>query len=237
MRYKNYVVKQGDTLQLIAQNHMNDMSQWTELAKYNNLKHPYLTEDPMDKLDNPHIAVVGDKIVIPVEVTLSALASAPLTFDSKKIIEEIALGRDFCLTRDLTYASNHGTHDEILELTTAPNGSVGYVKGVENLRQALLQRLWTKKGTLPLHPQYGSNLHEFIGKKLTAELIVQIELEMEVTCRIDPRVEDIQRVLTKHNPVDNSVSVQLRIRPTSFDNMLDFIVDMDGSGTITLTNL
>lgn len=236
MRYKNYTIVQGDTLQLIAQAHMGAMSEWVTLAQYNNLRHPYITENPEDKITNHKIVVVGDTIVIPMDMEGTREEDYTMTLDSRNIVEEIALGRDFCLTKNLIYASTHGTHDEILELTTAPNGGIGYVKGMNNLRQALLQRLWTKRGTLPLHPQYGSDLHQFIGSRVTKELMVRVALEIEATCRVDPRVSDITDIKTTHNTKDNSIHVSMRIQPTSFAEMLDFVIDIADSGAITLND-
>lgn len=236
MRYKNYTIKQGDTLQLIAQNHMSSMSQWTELAQYNRLKHPYIVEDPNEKLHNDNVVTPGDNIVIPVEVTVDALKSVPLTIDARKTIEELTLGRDFSFIQDLSYAKDRGTQDEILQMSLKPDGRLAYVKGADNLKQALLQRLWTKRGTLPLHPEYGSDLYKFIGQKLNFALLAQIKLEAESTLRIDPRVEDIKNVSIKHNVEDNSVTLSMTIQPTSLDNMLDFIVNVDNTGVITLVN-
>jgi phage baseplate assembly protein W len=236
MRYKKYTIKQGDTLQLIAQNHMSSMSQWTELAQYNKLKHPYIVEDPSIKIHNDNVVAPGDNIIIPVEVTADALRSVPLTIDAKKTIEELTLGRDFSFIGDLSYAKERGTQDEILQMTLQPDGRLAYVKGTENLRQALLHRLWTKRGTLTLHPEYGSDLHTFIGQKLNFALLAQIKLEAESTLRIDPRVEDIRNVAIKHIVEDNSVTLSMEILPTSLENMLDFIVNIDNTGTITLVN-
>lgn len=55
---------------------------------------------------------------------------------------------------------------------------LGTVEGLENLYQAIQNRLLTPIGTLPLHPEYGSTLHSFIGTNNNP--IIETAIKMSV---------------------------------------------------------
>lgn len=48
--YRYYAVSQGETLQQIARVTLGDAERWIELAALNNLRYPYISEDPRDLL-------------------------------------------------------------------------------------------------------------------------------------------------------------------------------------------
>jgi phage baseplate assembly protein W len=55
---------------------------------------------------------------------------------------------------------------ELVDLLASPSGDLATVTGRENLVQAILNRLLTRKGELARlgHPEYGSRLHTLIGE-------------------------------------------------------------------------
>jgi len=52
--YKNYVVKQSDTLETIAQRQLGDTSAWPSLIPLNKLRYPYISDDIRDQYGTPH---------------------------------------------------------------------------------------------------------------------------------------------------------------------------------------
>lgn len=53
MRYKRYVVAQNDTLELLAQTYLGDMSRAAEIARLNHLRYPFIADDPQARLATP----------------------------------------------------------------------------------------------------------------------------------------------------------------------------------------
>jgi phage baseplate assembly protein W len=90
------------------------------------------------------------------------------------------------------------------------------VSGRDNLGQAVLMRLLTPRGELAAlaHPEYGSRLHELIGRQNTettrnlARLYILESLEQE------PRIEKVLEVGVAPSPgTRDRVDVLLRVRP------------------------
>lgn len=65
-----------------------------------------------------------------------------------------------------------------------PNGAVGTITGPPNAVQALQMRMRTRPGELTLHPDYGSNFGQIIGKKYDLQ-IIQAEGKNEIGRVID----------------------------------------------------
>ncbi|HEX7182495.1 MAG TPA: hypothetical protein VF756_11675 [Thermoanaerobaculia bacterium] len=90
------------------------------------------------------------------------------------------------------------------------------VSGRDNLGQAVLMRLLTPRGELAelAHPEYGSRLHELIGRQNTettrnlARLYILESLEQE------PRIEKVLEVGVAPSPgTRDRVDVLLRVQP------------------------
>jgi phage baseplate assembly protein W len=99
---------------------------------------------------------------------------------------------------------------------------LGTVSGRDNLAQAVLMRLLTPRGELTelAHPEYGSRLHELVGRinsETTRNLVKLFILE---SLQLEPRIAEIVEVTV--TPVEGSrtrqdvrhlVNVLLRVRP------------------------
>ena len=81
------------------------------------------------------------------------------------------------------------------------------------MSQSLRIRLGTPKGSLPLHPEFGSNILRFIGKKMNADTLTKIRLDIQETILADDRVygvgsvkanfdSGVLRVLAEVKPID-----------------------------------
>ena len=92
-----------------------------------------------------------------------------------------------------------------VDLTVSRKGELTTVSGMENLGQALLHRLLTRKGELADlgHPAYGSRLHELIGEPNTADTRELIRMYAKECIMTEPRVRDIVSIKVdtyKDNP-------------------------------------
>jgi phage baseplate assembly protein W len=93
---------------------------------------------------------------------------------------------------------------------------VGGVSGRENLGQAIIMRLLTPRGELSelAHPEYGSRLHELIGRQNTETTRNLGKLFILESLQAEPRVEEVLEVTVEPTRGRrDSVSVLLRVKP------------------------
>lgn len=235
MRYRTYDIKQGDTLQRIAQEVLGDMSMWQSIAQYNNLKYPYVVDDitNYDNLgNNKHLAYVGDSIIIPLLGNSDDISQLALRKQDKDVIISYSLGRDLAILDmvDTAYKTRNST-DEIFNLSSN-NRDLRTTYGNDNLIQAIVARISTKKGTLPLHPEYGSTHHDFIGQRVTYDLINKLQVAIRTVVNQEPRVKDNSVKITSDNGVDFTVT--LHVNPIDSDEQLDIMLELLGSGSVIL---
>lgn len=193
-QYIVHTVGAGDTIQSIGLLYGVD---WTELVTINGLEYPYIDDDIEinEHKDIDSVAKIGSKLVIP---TIN-LNFPNKTNNSSEEIEKYAFG---C---DLDLFSYSGTNVINLEtegqLTDNEKGDIKLSEGIDNLRQQLITRLGTPKGALLLHPEFGSRILEYIGKRTTVELLIKIKLEVQECLLEDFRVQgvsDIEVIFKDH---------------------------------------
>jgi phage baseplate assembly protein W len=100
---------------------------------------------------------------------------------------------------------------------------LGVVSGGENLGQAIIMRLLTPRGELSelAHPEYGSRLHELIGRQNTETTRNLIKLFILESLQAEPRVEEVLEVAVEPVPdKPDSVSVLLRVKPVGTTSTL-----------------
>jgi phage baseplate assembly protein W len=93
---------------------------------------------------------------------------------------------------------------------------MGVVSGRENLGQAIIMRLLTPTGELSAlaHPEYGSRLHELVGRQNTETTRNLAKLFILDSLQAEPRVEKVIETTVEPTPGRrDSVSVRLRIKP------------------------
>jgi phage baseplate assembly protein W len=85
------------------------------------------------------------------------------------------------------------------DLQISNTGDVGIISGARNLAQALLHRLRTARGELEElgHPQYGSNIHDFVGQPNNWETRERLKLAIRDTIRQEPRIKEIVSISVK----------------------------------------
>lgn len=141
-RVKQIEVQQSDDLRSIALRELGDASRWSELAVLNDLRMPFIVGSfkSADRLE--HTLIWGDQILIPWQ-TNSAHVPSP--------------------------ASDFGT-DIILQnggLVENAGGDLSTITGVENLAQALSNRIKTLRSEMIYHPLYGSSVSLALGLQAT----------------------------------------------------------------------
>jgi phage baseplate assembly protein W len=99
-----------------------------------------------------------------------------------------------------------------MDLQVTKSGDLKKSHGRQNLGQAILHRLLTRKGELAElgHPDYGSRLHELIGEPNNSRTRDLVRLYAKECIAQDPRIHEIVR-LTAGTAADNPHIVLLDI--------------------------
>lgn len=181
-----YTIRMGDTIQGISQTVLGDAGRWMEIALLNDLDYPFIALD--NTVYKGKVAHIGDEIFIPRAVGASD------TSDSLTIHADDRLyGTDLLLssTGDNLYNSSNS----MLQFTA--DGDIATVSGLQCLQQDLINRLLTELGTLPYHPEYGSNFLSIVGNKNSGTWVNKAVVEVTRTFRCDPRVLDVKNATVK----------------------------------------
>lgn len=225
--YKQHIISQGDTLQSIAQRYYGDVNEWHTIKDYNNLKYPYIVKKGEEHIANPeNVVMVGSTITIPIEQSLIDVNTDNFTRRDINNVLDLVLGRDLSMIDTPYDYEERGLQDEIFSLNSK-NGDVSTVRGVQNLKQAVMARLLTPKGSLLLHPNYGSELHKIIGKN-TLGVARMIEDEITKTILVDQRIANVYAEYSKidFNVYKGKFIVELR----SIEEYFELLVESDPEG-------
>lgn len=144
----------------------------------------------------------------------------------------------------LTDLAVHAVHRELRPLyrvtdrrAAGPNGrSVIWDftarAGQENLAQAVILRILTPRGELAAlgHPEYGSRVHELVGRPNNATQRNVMKLFILEALKLDPRVEAIKTLEVRPSPGTRStVDVLLEVKPAAATNTVKigpFTIDL-----------
>lgn len=177
--YETYIIKENDSLQLIATKYGCN---WEDIADLNNLSYPFISEEVLPGDNN--IAYIGSTILIPIEKAYKKNTSV-------STIEKRVYGSDL---QFLQY------EDHILEpyLLATGDGDIQIAEGIQNLYQACCSRFTVDKGSLVLHPEYGTEIRQFLGKgKGSYKTLTKIKLDVKRTLLQDARIERVGEVVVK----------------------------------------
>lgn len=214
---KSYYIQPGDTIQSVAQQLLGNADQWTEIVSYNNLKFPYISSAPSDGALS-----VGDELLIPNDSY--EILPENLSKNEKESITATVLGVDLDLTKDTDDVYKRGSTDELFEISSN-KGILDTVSGYDNLKQALIMRLNTPKGSLLLHPEYGSDIYTYLGKKNTVDNVNKLKVSIEQTLRSDSRVSSAK--VKTYSVSQESVTFTVTFIPMSFEDQVSFILGLD----------
>jgi phage baseplate assembly protein W len=125
------------------------------------------------------------------------------------------------LLRDLAV---HAVHRElrpvyrVTETPALPRRAWDFTprEGLENLAQAVILRLLTPRGELAAlgHPEYGSRVHELIGRENTTTHRNLLKLHILEALKNEPRIAKVAELVVAPSPGTRStVDVLLRVLP------------------------
>lgn len=183
LKYLTHTVALGETIQIIGQMYGVD---WTKIAIINGLEYPYIDANLQSEFeDNDEIAKIGSRLVIPTR----GIHIPDKTNNSSEELEKYTFGSDIDLFS--TSTNNNGvTNVESLGELNADEttGDILICDGLANLRQQLIIRLGTPKGSLMMHPEWGCDLLNHIGGTMTIERLIKIKLAVQECVLGDFRV-------------------------------------------------
>lgn len=141
----------GISLERLAQQELGDSLRWGEIVEVNNLKAPYISDDPSESRDG--VLRAGQNILIPSPIQ-NGFSQVPVG-KVNKLTEgmselERSLGVDFRLNADF-------------DLILTPSGDIELIAGADNMAQGTLLKLSYEPGDVMLYPELGAGLS--IGKK------------------------------------------------------------------------
>ena len=205
-QYIMHTVGAGDTIQAVGDLYGVD---WTELVIINGLEYPYIDDDLIinenQTLDG--VAKIGSKLIIPT----TGLNVPNKTNLSSSEIEKYAFGCDLDLFS--LEETEHGIVNLEVEgqLTDNGRGDIKISEGIANLRQQLIIRLGTPKGALLLHPEFGSKILDYVGKRTTVEVLTEVSLEVQECLLGDFRVNGVSDVRCVFR--DHGIRVECMVHP------------------------
>lgn len=189
MKLVEYIVRQGDTLHSISTNLVGTVELTNTIAIVNDLDYPFIDTNTDTEYPNGYkVARMGDVLLVPLEI------------ESSDVIEDItendSYGMDLLLTTNKSELSmvQMGEFKE-------KEGDLEFTQGKLTLVQDLSHRLMTERGTLLLHPDYGSDLLKIIGEKTHDGWEQKVIVEIVKTMLSDPRVESVHSADFKKVPL------------------------------------
>ena len=134
----------------------------------------------------------------------------------------------------------HGGYFEDAELVTARTRGTQKdllsADGIDNLTQAIANRLKTRKGELAAlgHPDYGSRHHELIGEPNVDRTRNLIKLYVLQALAQEPRIESVvsAKVRAEHEPPRDVVRIELSVRVIGARVPLNLIVPFSLGGAL-----
>jgi phage baseplate assembly protein W len=140
-------------------------------------------------------------------------------------------GKDLRLTRR---AFDQMTSDrEPVDLLAAAGGDLRTVAGRENLAQAIVNRLLTRRGELAGlgHPGYGSRLHLLVGELNNARTRGLAEIYIRESLAQEPRIQAVVRVAfapPARGLGRETFSVSITVQPVGGGDDLTLILPLQG---------
>jgi len=187
-----YTVREGDTLQGIAQREIGDATRWLDIAALNRLRAPYISPWAM-----PDTVTPGDTILIPVAV------------DARDVSRQPPQARDDAARRLLgidIYLNDRGTW----EADPATAQDLRIIGGIPNFAQALERiKFRTELGANPIWPQIG--ILAPIGQPNGAGVPEAVALSVRGVALGDRRTAEITRLEVAD--VGDGVNVEIDIVP------------------------
>jgi phage baseplate assembly protein W len=103
------------------------------------------------------------------------------------------------------------------------NRDLATIKGLDNLAQAIINRLMTRQGELAAlgHPNYGSRLHKLVGEQNNQRSQALAELYIRECLAQEPRITEVLEIIfvTPKTVFErNTLKITINIKPVGTDN-------------------
>ena len=117
--------------------------------------------------------------------------------------------------RDLKFGNDFGV---------TSRGDLEQVTGLDNIRQAVFQRLITSPGSIAHRPGYGVGIKNYQNSPMTIATQQEIMLAMQKQFVDDDRIEELEELsITQNRDNPGQVEIKLKVRPRGYD-ALDIVM-------------
>jgi hypothetical protein len=174
----------GESLQELSARELSDASLWVDIANLNDLRPPYVTDDPVVAATG--VALYGSALAVP----------ATSSVGGTEINPDLLYGRDVDLSSGKL---------------TATNGDFTLATGLPNLRHALERRIITDQSELLFHLDYGCLIRRLLGTASGPIAGLLAGQYVKAALLADSRVRDVDRVDV--SIVGDSITVEAQITP------------------------
>lgn len=101
------------------------------------------------------------------------------------------------------------------DLVINSKADLSQVRYYDNLTQAIVNRLRTGIGELPLHPNYGCRLHELIGTNPNELTLSVAQLHIRESLLQEPRIEEIENInpTFREGSLNQIIDIDISVKP------------------------
>ena len=101
------------------------------------------------------------------------------------------------------------------------------ISGVDNLKQAIIARLYTKKGDLRSQPNYGSTLHLLTGSTPDDDMLNLAGSYVYESLFYEPRIDEIEELTVEYRVVngDDTLIIFLKAKTIETDVTFNLVID------------
>lgn len=163
------------TIKDVALSLLGSAGRWKEIAILNRLDAPYISP----KGDGKTVLRPGDLIKIP-EIPDDEDESNQV-FSLEDNVNDLDASR---------YGRDLKVNLESKDLEVDESGDLATIEGLENLRQAMHIKVWTKPGDLKVHPTFGFGARA--GQGLSIDVLSSYHLQARATLLSDTRIQEVR---------------------------------------------
>lgn len=107
------------------------------------------------------------------------------------------------------------------------NGDMQTINDAENVRQALIMRLYCPKGALIRHPEYGNGIYERLSEPMSDEFIALALADVEECFNQEPRAELVE-ITPSTMPAERIIQFTISYRIKSSPGIENLVYSYEG---------